>query len=573
MLNREDILIGPKNFGTLMDKMGIAAIYRKRNTSGPHPRHPFYPYLLKNLPIDRPNHIWATDIISMLPRKTTFLTSFLTAFTMLIGSIESSLAGETSAMQHPTKASAAADFFHLVVVPDQTVTNGEFEVQVIAENIDPNSPPSVPFVFDASGKSSDMALKHLKWPGTNDDSVTVYSVKVRLARNRTNNIKVLSGNKQIAFSIRHKSALNVRVASSRAELIRYVKAAISDPSIDVVEVGYEEQDLGGTLHNVGNSIPNKRSTWLTIKPATGRSVVWSRDSGTPNSRPMTDLLHLRGVVFGSDTADGGGGLYYAEVGHRVWLSETEFRAKYKRTWPKNARMTSNFLPDIRVVASEGQKVYLTDCLWDGTASIAATTSVELGRDLRFYSHRGDFNNFGKVFLNGLAEDASPVRNASDTDFLHNDGFQIWGTATDLVFKGFQLASPNVPAEVQPFFFDRTFSPRYSNILVDSLIIVGASNTLNAQLAGNISNSRISNVSFPTQAVTIRQDFTEPNGSFAPSNVYMNNALVGSVNYLARGTSKLYRGSTQRPIDISHDLNGNSNLSGAKFSGVIASGRP
>ncbi len=60
MLNREGISIGRKHVGTLMDKMGIAAIYRKRNTSAPHPKHPVYPYLLKNLTIDRPNHVCAT---------------------------------------------------------------------------------------------------------------------------------------------------------------------------------------------------------------------------------------------------------------------------------------------------------------------------------------------------------------------------------------------------------------------------------------------------------------------------------------------------------------------------------
>src|SRR6202163_2364160 len=34
----------------------------KRNTSMPHPAHRIYPYLLRELTIDRPNQVWATDL-------------------------------------------------------------------------------------------------------------------------------------------------------------------------------------------------------------------------------------------------------------------------------------------------------------------------------------------------------------------------------------------------------------------------------------------------------------------------------------------------------------------------------
>ena len=45
-----------------MKRMGIAAIYRRPNTSKPALRHKVYPYLLRKLPITRPNQVCAMDI-------------------------------------------------------------------------------------------------------------------------------------------------------------------------------------------------------------------------------------------------------------------------------------------------------------------------------------------------------------------------------------------------------------------------------------------------------------------------------------------------------------------------------
>src|ERR1700704_2235160 len=53
---------GRRNVATLMKKMGIEAIYRRPNTSKPAPGHKVYPYLLRKLPVIRPNQIWAMDI-------------------------------------------------------------------------------------------------------------------------------------------------------------------------------------------------------------------------------------------------------------------------------------------------------------------------------------------------------------------------------------------------------------------------------------------------------------------------------------------------------------------------------
>jgi hypothetical protein len=53
---------GRLHVATLMKRMGIAAIYRRPNTSKPAPGHKIFPYLLRKLPVTRPNQVWAMDI-------------------------------------------------------------------------------------------------------------------------------------------------------------------------------------------------------------------------------------------------------------------------------------------------------------------------------------------------------------------------------------------------------------------------------------------------------------------------------------------------------------------------------
>src|SRR3954463_7795879 len=61
-LSREGARVNRKRVQRLMRKMGIAALGPKPNTTKPAPGHKIYPYLLRNMTIDRPNHVWAADI-------------------------------------------------------------------------------------------------------------------------------------------------------------------------------------------------------------------------------------------------------------------------------------------------------------------------------------------------------------------------------------------------------------------------------------------------------------------------------------------------------------------------------
>jgi putative transposase len=68
-LRREGHRIGRARVARLMKLMGMHSIYRKPNTSKRHPKHPVYPYLLRYLSIERPNHVWATDITYIPMRR------------------------------------------------------------------------------------------------------------------------------------------------------------------------------------------------------------------------------------------------------------------------------------------------------------------------------------------------------------------------------------------------------------------------------------------------------------------------------------------------------------------------
>lgn len=71
-LCREGMEVGRVHVAKLMRRMGIEALYRRPRTSIPARDAFIYPYLLEGVVIEKPNHVWATDI-TYLPMAHGFL--------------------------------------------------------------------------------------------------------------------------------------------------------------------------------------------------------------------------------------------------------------------------------------------------------------------------------------------------------------------------------------------------------------------------------------------------------------------------------------------------------------------
>jgi len=71
-MKRQDHKCGRHRVRRLMRLMRLVPIYQEPNTSKKHPQHKIWPYLLRNVVIDRPNQVWCADI-TYIPMRRGFL--------------------------------------------------------------------------------------------------------------------------------------------------------------------------------------------------------------------------------------------------------------------------------------------------------------------------------------------------------------------------------------------------------------------------------------------------------------------------------------------------------------------
>ena len=71
-LRRDGHEVGRKRVRRLMGVIGLVPIYQRPRTTVPHPEHRVYPYLLRDLAVERPNQVWCADI-TYIPMRRGFL--------------------------------------------------------------------------------------------------------------------------------------------------------------------------------------------------------------------------------------------------------------------------------------------------------------------------------------------------------------------------------------------------------------------------------------------------------------------------------------------------------------------
>ncbi len=76
LLRLRSFAVGRRHVASLMQLMGIQALYRKKITTRRNQEHAVFPFLLRGLAIESPNHVWSADI-TYIPMQHGFLYLFV----------------------------------------------------------------------------------------------------------------------------------------------------------------------------------------------------------------------------------------------------------------------------------------------------------------------------------------------------------------------------------------------------------------------------------------------------------------------------------------------------------------
>ena len=107
LLSADGCEIGRRHVKTLMQRMGIEALYRRPRTTKPEPGHKIYPYLLRGMEITRPN-LPTTALRSAWTAKGLGGTTSSSSGSGAASNMRRCICGHTTASARPALRSAVA---------------------------------------------------------------------------------------------------------------------------------------------------------------------------------------------------------------------------------------------------------------------------------------------------------------------------------------------------------------------------------------------------------------------------------------------------------------------------------
>ena len=157
LTERSHIYVGRKRASSLMEIMGIEALYQKKNLSRNTTNQQRYPYLLRGVKATHPDHIWGTDITYIRMREGfVYLVAFLDWFSRYIVSWDISISLDVSLV------TGAAKQAQLIGIP--AITNSDQGVQFTShEYIAVWDPEKTKISMDGRGRAMDNIFTERLW--------------------------------------------------------------------------------------------------------------------------------------------------------------------------------------------------------------------------------------------------------------------------------------------------------------------------------------------------------------------------------------------------------------------------
>ena len=154
----KELGVNRKRIQRLMRDMGIEAVYPKPNLSKNNIPHPVYPYLLKGLKANHPNHIWGTDITYIrIAKGFLYLVAFLDWFSRYVLSWRLSTTLEVNFCLEAAREALSDNGIPEIENSDQGIqfTNQEY-INIWEEN-------NVKISMDGRGRAMDNIFTERLW--------------------------------------------------------------------------------------------------------------------------------------------------------------------------------------------------------------------------------------------------------------------------------------------------------------------------------------------------------------------------------------------------------------------------